>query len=185
MKDSALASAIREDLSAMGFESWTWREQVSATSRARISRFIIRMRVLEHENRQPRTPVRRVAMALRWRRHARDAAVLGFTIPLNTFGQGLAIAHIGTIVVNENARIGRGCRIHPGVTIGTTKHGVPTIGDNVYIGAGAKITGPISVGDNAVIAPNAAVTKDVPANALVGGVPASVIQSDVEYEWRA
>lgn len=66
---------------------------------------------------------------------------LGFTIPLNVFGPGLCIAHRGTIVVNKNAKVGKNCRIHACTNIGSNIDGVsaPQIGNNVYIGPGAKI----------------------------------------------
>jgi len=72
---------------------------------------------------------------------------LGFTIHPNVFGPGLCIVHWGTLVVNPNARIGANCRIHPGTSIGESDGGSPTIGDNCYIGPGAKLFGPIVIGD--------------------------------------
>lgn len=108
-------------------------------------------------------------------RYNRRSILLGFTIPLNAFGPGLSIAHYGSIVVNGNAKIGRNCRIHSDVNIGETGGGAPTIGDNVYIGPGAKIFGPITVGDHVAVGANAVVNTDVPSNVSVGGIPATVI----------
>lgn len=69
-------------------------------------------------------------------------ARLGFLIPLNVFGSGLCVTHVGPIVVGPHAHIGRNCRIHVGVNIGT-RAGVPdeapTIGNDVYICPGAKL----------------------------------------------
>lgn len=63
------------------------------------------------------------------------------------------------------------------MTIGyTNDNDYPTIGDNVTIYAGAKILGNVTVGDNSIIAANAVVVKDVPANVIVGGVPAKIIK---------
>lgn len=104
---------------------------------------------------------------------------LGFTIPLNVFGPGLAIAHHGTIVVNSGARIGANCRLHACVNIGTAAGKVdaaPQIGDNCYIGPGAKIYGPITIGDNIAIGANAVVNKSFPeGNSTIAGVPARII----------
>lgn len=104
---------------------------------------------------------------------------LGFSIPENVFGPGLAIIHYGTIVVNPRASIGANCRIHVCTNIGESggTAGAPTIGDNVYIGPGAKIFGAISIADNCVIGANAAVNKSITQKGmLVAGVPATAIQ---------
>jgi serine O-acetyltransferase len=99
----------------------------------------------------------------------------------NTFGPGLSIAHRGNIVVNGGARIGANCRIHVGVNIGTEAgkaDAAPTIGDNCYIGPGAKIFGPIMIGPNTVIGANAVVNKSYPeGNQTLGGIPAQAISN--------
>lgn len=104
---------------------------------------------------------------------------LGFTIPINVFGPGLAIAHQGTIVVNDGARVGANCRLHVCVNIGTEagkSTAAPRIGDNCYIGPGAKLFGPIILGDNMVIGANAVVNRSFPeGNCTIGGVPAHKI----------
>lgn len=109
----------------------------------------------------------------------RQSLKLGFTIPINTFGPGLRIAHRGTIIVNGKCKIGRNCTINAGVNIGI-KAGfpddVPTIGDNVYIGPGAKIFGKITIADGCVIGANAVVCKDIlEQNSIVVGIPAKII----------
>jgi len=105
---------------------------------------------------------------------------LGFTIPYNVFGPGLAIVHYGTIIVSEGARIGENCRIHADVNIGANagSSAAAQIGNNVYIGPGAKIVGKVTIGDNVVIGANAVVTKDVPSACTVGGVPAKIISEN-------
>jgi len=103
----------------------------------------------------------------------------GASIPKNVFGPGLAIAHAGPIVINSQAKIGANCRIHTCVNIGTEagKTGcAPRIGDNCYIGPGAKIFGPVELGDNVAIGANAVVNKDCPeGNCTLGGIPAKII----------
>jgi len=103
----------------------------------------------------------------------------GFTIPLNVFGPGLSIAHYGTIVVNGGARVGANCRLHACVNIGTaagSRAAAPRIGDNCYIGPGAKIFGPIIIGDETAIGANAVVNKDFPeGHGTLGGIPARKI----------
>lgn len=98
----------------------------------------------------------------------------------NVFGPGLSIAHYGTIVINPNAKVGDNCRIHEGVTIGTTNGSTmaPKIGNNCFIGTGAKIIGDIVIGNNVAIGAGAVVVCDVKDNVTVGGVPAKIISNN-------
>ncbi len=109
---------------------------------------------------------------------------LGFSIPQNIIGAGLAIVHYGTIVISSGCTIGENCRIHACVNIGANggESKAATIGNNVYIGPGAKIIGDIKIGDNAVIGANAVVTKDVPDGVTVGGIPAKVISENDSFK---
>ena len=93
-------------------------------------------------------------------------------------GGGLYIAHpIGTVVAVE--RMGVNCSIIASVTLGLREDGTfPDIGDNVFIGAGARVIGGVRVGDNSVIGANAVVVHDVPAGATVVGIPARVVGSE-------
>lgn len=101
-------------------------------------------------------------------------------IPLNTFGPGLSIAHFGAIVINGNARIGKNCRIQDSVTIGATNgtNLAPIVGDNVFIGSGARIIGNIKIADDVAIGANAAVVRSVEERGItIGGVPAKKISN--------
>lgn len=100
---------------------------------------------------------------------------MGYSIPLNVFAEGLSIAHRGTIIVNGDAKIGKNCRIQDGVTIGATNGSAcaPKIGDNVFIGSGAKIIGNIKIADDVAVGAQALVIKSVLEKGItVGGVPA-------------
>jgi serine O-acetyltransferase len=94
-------------------------------------------------------------------------------------GCGFYIAHIGGIFVNKSSIIGKNCNITTGVILGQANRGpnkgAPVIGDNVYIGPGAKIVGKVHIGNNVAIGANCVVTKSVPNNAVVVGVPGRVI----------
>lgn len=96
-----------------------------------------------------------------------------------TIGEGFFIGHWGTIVVNEKVKIGRNVNISQGVTIGQLNRGkrmgTPVIGNEVYIGPGAKILGNIVVGNNVAIGANAVVLDDVPDNVCVAGIPAKIV----------
>ena len=99
-------------------------------------------------------------------------------IPLNVFGPGMSIAHIGPVVINGFARVGKNCRIHPFTTIGIDGRSgkVAKVGDNVYLSNGCKLIGDIEISDGVVIGAGAVVTKSVSEeNAVVGGVPAKII----------
>jgi serine O-acetyltransferase len=99
-----------------------------------------------------------------------------------SIGPGFYIGHFGGIFVNKRAVIGKNCNISHDVTIGIKNRGdyqgTPYIGDNVYIGPGAKIIGCVKVGNNVSIGANCVVTKDVSDNSVVVGVPGREISEN-------
>ena len=90
-----------------------------------------------------------------------------------TIGGGFYISHGYGTTINVQS-IGKNFHIYQGVTLGLKNGGVPTVGDNVTVYAGAKILGDVSIGDNAEIGANAVVISDVPADSVAVGVPARV-----------
>lgn len=111
---------------------------------------------------------------------------LGIDIsPKTSVGPGFYICHYGCVVVHTDAVIGRNCNISHGVTIGQKNRGknagCPVIGDNVYIGPGAKIIGGVKIGNNVAIGANCVVTKDIPNNGVVVGIPGKVISYQGSY----
>lgn len=98
--------------------------------------------------------------------------------PGATIGKGLVIDHGTGVVIGETTEIGDNCTIYQGVTLGGTGKDVgkrhPTLGDNVLVGAGAKVLGPILIDSNSKIAANAVVLKDIPQNSTAVGIPARV-----------
>lgn len=109
---------------------------------------------------------------------------LGISIHPWSCGPGLKIPHGGSVIVNKKVLIGKNCEIHSGVTIGMHKKGAPVIGDNVYIAPGAKIFGAINIGNNVSIGANSVVTKDVPDNVTVMGIPAKVTATNTVSQSR-
>ena len=98
------------------------------------------------------------------------------------FGPGLIVLHSVGLVVNTAVRGGANVVLEGSVTIGAEKGRSPVLGDNVFIGAGARIIGGVSVGSDARIGANAVVVKDVPAGATAVGVPAKVVRTRGEGE---
>ena len=102
--------------------------------------------------------------------------------PAAQIGRRLFIDHGAGVVIGETAVIGDDCTIYQGVTLGGTgkekgkRH--PTLGNNVMIGAGAKVLGPITIGDNARIAAGAVVLMNIPENCTAVGVPARIVRRD-------
>jgi len=120
-------------------------------------------------------------------RFHRQSIRCGFDIPPNVFGPGLSIAHRGTIVVHPDARVGSNCRIHVDVVIGTRPGPddlVPTLGENVYIGPGAKLFGDITIGDNTAIGANSVVNSSFPEGfCTIAGAPARKVSDTPSTEF--
>lgn len=100
--------------------------------------------------------------------------------PVAQIGGGLMLHHTVGIVVGCFVKAGKNLEIFQNVTIGSNRKEVdgqimPIIGDNVSIGSGAVVVGPIKIGNNVLIGANSYVDKDVPDNAVVAGTPAKVI----------
>jgi serine O-acetyltransferase len=104
----------------------------------------------------------------------------GIELPCEvTVGRNFIIDHFGGIIISGYARFGDNCRIRNGVVVGLRRvdePSAPTIGNNVDIGSGAKLLGPITIGDNSIIGANAVVVQDVPENSVAIGVPAIIKQ---------
>lgn len=109
--------------------------------------------------------------------------LFGAVIPYEVqIGSGTTFGYFGLgVVIHKRAVIGKGCHIGQGVTIGGTSHNpaLPTIGDDVFLGAGAKVLGAVDIGAGSVIGANAVVTKDIPPHCLAVGVPAKVVKTDI------
>lgn len=104
----------------------------------------------------------------------------GIVIPEYTvIGPGLFINRFGGIYINGDAIVGSNVNFTHGIMLGQQNRGAlmgsPIVGDRVFIAAGAKIIGRVTIGNGAVIGANAVVTRDVPENAVVGGIPAKII----------
>ena len=110
-------------------------------------------------------------------RSSRLGARYGLDIQPNTVGYGLRCPHLAGGVILHAERIGNFCTANSGVLIGKDYDGSrPIIGDRVQLCPGSKVVGGVTIGNNVIVAPNAVVVKDVPDNAIVGGIPAAVLK---------
>ena len=104
--------------------------------------------------------------------------ITGIELPCEVpIGKNFVIEHSGGIVVSGFAKFGDNCRIRNGVVIGLSRVSdpcAPVFGNNVDIGAGAKVLGNIRIGNNVFIGANAVVLQDVPDNSIAVGVPATI-----------
>lgn len=99
--------------------------------------------------------------------------------PSAVIGDHLFIDHGSSVVIGETAVIGNNVTLYQGVTLGGTnlerKKRHPTLGNNIIVGAGAKILGPITIGNNVRIGANSVVTNDIPDDSVVVGVPGRIL----------
>lgn len=133
----------------------------------------------------------RIAHSLHQKEHYFAARAISQTARLFTgieihpgakIGKGLVIDHGMGVVIGETAEIGDNCTIYQGVTLGGTGKDVgkrhPTLGNNVMVGAGAKVLGPFTIGDNTKIAAGAVVLEEMPDNCTAVGIPAKIVRRE-------
>ena len=110
----------------------------------------------------------------------------GLRVPVNTCAKGLKIIHVGSVLIHPDAAIGKNCgiNINTAIAVNGNKNGAPIIGDNVTIGTGATIIGPIRICDNVIIGANSLVCKSVDEeNIAVAGNPAHKISNNGALTW--
>ena len=113
--------------------------------------------------------------------------ITGICLPRDAeIGGGLYLPSFGAVILGRGT-IGENCTIEQNVTLGIAgkgdERGRPTIGNRVFIGAGAMIVGKITIGDDAYIFPGSVVTRPVPPRAVVMGYPAKIMSYDGSFEW--
>lgn len=144
-----------------------------------IWKFQIILRYHEYYNNCHKSKMDRLLLKIFSLLHHYYGIKLGFEIPCNVFEEGLKINHRGPIIVNPKAKIGKFCDIHSGVNIGQNiaPDDVPVLGNNVWIGPGAKIFGKIFIADNIAIGANSVVNRSfAEQNITIAGIPAKKIK---------
>lgn len=168
---------LAADLAAHGVARWSWWEGLRNPELA-FQRLLRRVEYLD----TVRGPLGRALYLVYRVKLKRRSVVTGLSIPPGVFGRGLSIAHVGSVVVNDGAVVGRYCRLHSATNIGVYRGQAPTLGDFVYVAPGAVIYGGVSVGSRSVVGANSVVNKDVPAGVTAAGSPASVVAQNDSLE---
>lgn len=163
------AASYRNDIRSHGLrdEIWKWQRAM------RYSEY--------YANRAKKNPLFKPAAIFSRTRFAHLSVRLGFSTPYRGIEKGFSVAHYGLLVINGNAVIGENCRIQEGVCIGSTNGSdrAPRIGNNVFIGSGAKIIGDIEIANDVAIGAGAVVVKSIKEPGTTwGGVPAKKLSND-------
>ena len=146
-----------------------------------VYRYLYCLRHCEYYLNNAKNPIFRLLYYYWHFRQSRLGRKYGISIQPNTCGYGLRIMHLsggGGVLLNITSA-GNYCGFNSGVLLGNIgeQENRPALGDHVAFGPGAKAFGKINIGSNVFVAPNAVVTKDVPSNCIVGGIPAKIIKS--------
>lgn len=146
-----------------------------------VLKYLKNPRKLEYLTNIERNPFQNLMYIYRFWNYKRMSFKYRLHIGVNSFGPGLYIPHLGGITaVPSRARVGAHCTINADVIIGNLYDfdKVATIGDNVELALGCKIIGKVKIGDNAKVAPNTVVIKNVPANSSAFGIFAKNLKFD-------
>jgi serine O-acetyltransferase len=139
-----------------------------------IQKFMLLLRKVEYLSDKPGV-FKKIKLFIATYRFKKISLRLGFSIPTHVFGPGLYIPHYGTIVVNENTKVGANCVLHTSTCIAGSE--LKILGNNVYISTGAIILGEVTIADNVTISANTMVNKSfLNKNMLIGGTPAKELK---------
>lgn len=175
-----LNECLQRDISRMGGKPWL-KDKIIYNEKWYIWHYIYHLRNIEYYK-SKQNPLNRIFYLYHFFLYKKLCFKLKIDIKPGNCGSGLYIPHQGSLIrITPNCKIGNNCTILPGVVIGnkhleTNSNEIITIGNNCYIGLGAKIFGNVKIGNNVIIGANAVVTSDIPDNAVVGGVPARIIK---------
>lgn len=184
-----LKEYIKCDLIAQGFSNGkvSIKDRVLDLFFPKIYKYEIKLRKLEYFYNTHDMNKKINKLIFQFKRNSFDSYgfKFGFSLSINVIGPGLCLCHAGMVVINGHSKIGANARIHSGVNIGNFSRfgeehsydNAPIIGDNCYIGPGAKLYGKINIGDNVAIGANAVVNKTFGDNVTLAGAPARIINN--------
>lgn len=173
---------LKEDAKRNGIDSWSkyYLRMLYGSENACAFRYIKCIRYLEYHLNNISNPIHRIQYYFYRIKLSRIGLRYNIQIAPNTCGYGLRLMHLsggGGILLNIK-KAGNYCGFNSGVLLGNvgSQDNRPTLGDYVAFGPGAKAFGKIFLGSNVFVAPNAVVTKDIPDNVIVAGIPAKIIK---------
>lgn len=177
-----LSDYIQADRKAQGMQH-PLLAKLTFGENALIRKYMTNLRMAEYWKSNSKKWYGKIMYAYYLLRHRRMCLKYGIYIGLNAVGKGFFIVHPGFVRIDSWVHIGENCTVLPMVLFGRAHPIDGTeifVGDNCYVGTGATILGPIRIGNNVTIAAGAVVTKDVPDNVVVAGVPAKVVKYKAE-----
>lgn len=146
----------------------------------RTRKYLSLLRHLEYWKNKKKLPWDYLVYSLVFLRYRRYCLKTNMYILPNTVGKGLLLPHPGFVRIDDFCKIGSNCTILPMVLFGKKRpdvKGTITVGDNCYFGVGCSILGPVKIGNNVTVGAGAVVTKDIPDNTTVVGIPAHPINT--------
>lgn len=179
MTKSELNIVLSEDAKRYNGKVPSFKDWLVNNESWHLSRLVRHVRFIEYH--RGKCGYHKIAYLYHWMRYKKLSLRFHITLYPGSTAGGLRIYHAGGFVhVGSNCRIGKDCTILPGVVFGN-KHEeecyeITYVGDKCYFGLGARIIGPVRIGNNVTVGANSVVTKDIPDNAIVGGVPARIIR---------
>ncbi len=173
-----LSSVLAEDLRRFDAQP-TIIDWILHNEKYYIYRYIVHLRYIEYYGNQ--TGIKRIQYLFHWFCYKRLGFKLKIAIYPHTIDPGFRIYHVGDYChVGPNVRIGSNCTFVGGVIFGNKTEvedkGLVVVGNNCYFGIGSRVLGSVKIGNNVVIGANSVITKDIPDNAVVGGVPAKILK---------
>lgn len=174
---------IKADYEAQGIQN-PLKERLKRGDNWVMFSYLRTLHKFEYYKNAPPTILRRILKVYFYLKHQHNCWKYNIYIASNVVGEGLKIMHPGFRRVGKIVKhMGKNCTILPMVLFGKKTPGLESrcieIGDNCYFGTGCTILGPVKIGNNVTVGAGAVVTKDVPDNCTVAGVPAKVIASKI------